>query len=64
MTEQEKEKCKMVLRTINKEFPKGTDCYDEYGGTIAHRPPTKEALAIADMAGILYLVLNTIEVTE
>ena len=62
MTEQEKEKCKMVLRTINKELPKGTDCYDEYGGTIAYKPPTKEALAIADMAGILYLVLNAIEV--
>ena len=64
MTEQEKEKYKSILREINKELPKPIDYYDERGGVVACKSPSKEALAIADIAWILYLVLNAIEVAE
>lgn len=61
MTEAEKEKYKSILQDINKEMPKGTDFYDEHWGIVAHKNPAKEALAIADIAGILYKVLDVLE---
>ncbi len=64
MTIKEKEEFKMLLLNINKKMPMGQDYYDEYGSVMGHKSPTKEALAIADMAGILYKILDVIEVAE
>ena len=58
MTDKEKEKYKSILREINKELPKPFEYYDERGSVIACKSPTKEALAIADIAGILYRLLS------
>ena len=61
MTDKEKEKYKSILRDINKELPKPIDYYDEQGGLVACKSPSKEAFAIADIAGILYKVLDMLE---
>lgn len=61
MTGEEKEKYKSILREINKELPKPIDYYDERGGVVACKSPSKEAFAIADIAGILYKVLDMLE---
>ena len=63
MTDKEKEHYKSILREINKELPKPLDYYDERGSVVACKSPTREALAIADIAGILYMLLSD-EVTE
>ena len=57
----DKEKYKSILREINKELPKPIDYYDERGGVVACKSPSKEAFAIADIAGILYKVLDMLE---
>ena len=63
MTDKEKEHYKSILREINKELPKPLDYYDERGSVVACKSPTREALAIADIAGILYMLLSD-EVAE
>ena len=63
MTDKEKEHYKSILREINKELPKPLDYYDERGSVVACKSPTREAIAIADIAGILYMLLSD-EVAE
>ena len=63
MTDKEKEHYKSILRDINKELPKPLDYYDERGSVVACKSPTREAIAIADIAGILYMLLSD-EVAE
>ena len=60
MTDKEKENYKSILREINKELPKPLDYYDERGSVVACKSPTREALAIADIAGILYRLLDEV----
>ena len=63
MTDKEKEHYKSILREINKELPKPLDYYDERGSVVACKSPTREAIAIADIAAILYMLLSD-EVAE
>ena len=58
MTDKEKENYKSILKDINKKMPMGEDCYDYRGAVVAHRPPTKAEYAVADIAGILYEILD------
>ena len=58
MTDKEKENYKSILREINKELPKPLEYRDERGSVVACKSPTREALAIADIAGILYRLLG------
>ena len=60
MTNKEREHYKSILREINKELPKPSDYYDERGCVVARKSPSKEALAIADIAGILYKLLDEV----
>jgi len=64
MTKQEKEKYKKVLLEINHELPKGDDCFNISRSTISHREPSRVECAVADIAGILFAVLNEIEVEK
>lgn len=58
MTDKEKENYKSILKDINQKMPMGEDCYDYRGAVVAHRTPTKAECAIADIAGILYEILD------
>ena len=61
MTDKEKENYKSILKDINQKMPMGVDCYDYSGAVVAHRTPTKAEYAIADIAGILYEILDMLE---
>lgn len=61
MTDKEKENYKSILKDINRELPMGEDCYDCRGAVVAHRSPTKVECAVADIAGILYKILDMLE---
>ena len=64
MNLEERAKYKKVLLEINKELPSCADSFDLRRNTITYIRPTKEACAIADIAGILYKVLDHLEVKK
>ena len=63
MTKEEKEKYKRILLEINKELPRGDDYFNISRCTISRREPNRVECAVADIAGILYRVLDS-EVAE
>lgn len=64
MTIKEKEEIGIDLYKIINRLSYGEDFYDERGSVVAHKAPTREALAVVDLAGVLYKILDTLEVDQ